>query len=674
MPPPRAARYPKGRVAHARLAPGRSCCDNVGMSQVVDALESARDAAARQAWREAYAAFSAVDPASLSAGDLEQFGDAAFWTGNRDEAVSLRQRAYSGYIAGSDKLSAARVALSLSWDHMAAGAFAVGRGWFAKAERLLQALPEGVEHGYLVVSRGFASLFGEGELESSLADFDQAYELSQRFGDLDLEAMALTGKGKVLVHRGDVDGGLALLDEATAAAMSGGLQPFAAGFVYCCTIDSCQELGDYRRAAEWTEAANRWCDGLDIKGVPGACRVHRAEIMRLIGHWEEAEEQALSACEELQNFNPHVTAIGYYEIGEIRRRRGDFAQAEEAYAKANEWGFDPQPGLALLRLAEGKVDAAVAGVQRALAQVDQPLVRVRLLPAQVEIALDAGEVKRAREAAGELEQIIESFKVGKARVPAFDAAVHFALGQIDLAEGDADAAVRDLRKARGEWERVGAPYEIAQTRMLLGVAYRRTGDEHAATSEIEPALATFERLGAKLDEERAKELLGRLETRRTFLFTDIVDSSKLLDTFGDEKWRKLLSRHNELVRDRIAEHGGDVIKHTGDGFFASFESPRAAIEAGIAIQRALDAEVFAPDVRIGAHTGGAFHTDASFTDYSGQGVHTAARIGAAAGPSEILVSKETLDGIGTGFRLSAPRAEELKGFERPVEVVSIDWR
>ena len=644
------------------------------MSQLIDSLDGARSAAARQAWSEAFAAFSEVDPGDLTAGDFEKFGDAAFWTGHREEAVSLRQRAYSGYVAEGDKLSAARIALALSWDHLSSGTYAVAHGWFAKAERLLGDVPEAVEHGYLVVSRGFSSLFGEGDLASAFAAFDQAYELSQRFGDLDLEAMALTGKGKVLVHRGEVDEGLALLDEATAAAMGGGLQPFAAGFVYCCTIDSCQELGDYRRAAEWTDAANRWCDGLDIKGMPGACRVHRAEIMRLQGHWPEAEEQALSACEELQSFNPHVTAIGHYEIGEIRRRRGDFAQAEEAYAKANEWGFDPQPGLALLRLAEGKVEAAVAGVQRALAQVDQPLVRVRLLPAQVEIAIDAGDVKRARAAVTELEQIIDSFKVGKARVPAFDAAVHFAVGQIALAEGDAEAAVQSLRRARAEWERVGAPYEIAQTRMSLGIAYRRTGDEHAATAELEPALATFERLGAKLDEERANELLGRLEARRTFLFTDIVDSSKLLDTFGDEKWRKLLARHDQLVRERIGEHGGDVIKQTGDGFFASFDSPRAAIEAAIEIQRALDAEVFAPDVRIGAHTGGAFHTDASFTDYSGQGVHTAARIGAAARAAEILVSKETLEGIGTGFRLSDPRAEELKGFEQPVEVISVDWR
>jgi class 3 adenylate cyclase len=202
----------------------------------------------------------------------------------------------------------------------------------------------------------------------------------------------------------------------------------------------------------------------------------------------------------------------------------------------------------------------------------------------------------------------------------------------------------------------------------------RQGDEHAATQELEAAEAIFERLGAKLDQERAKELLGRAQAQRTFLFTDIVDSTRLLETLGDEKWRKLLARHDELLRERIIESGGEVIKHTGDGYFAAFGSPRAAIEAAVAIQRALDAEIVAPDVRIGGHTSGAFKTDGEFADYGGQGVHTAARIGAAAGAGEILVSKETIDGVGTTFRLSEPRSETLKGLEQPVEVVSVDWR
>jgi class 3 adenylate cyclase len=281
-------------------------------------------------------------------------------------------------------------------------------------------------------------------------------------------------------------------------------------------------------------------------------------------------------------------------------------------------------------------------------------------------------LKTARVAAAELERIVDAYKIGRRRAPAFDGIVHLASGRIALAEGDAEEAVRCLRRARDEWKQVGAPYETAEARMLLGIAFRRQGDEDAATVELEAALATFERLGANLDEERVKELLGRQQARRTFVFTDIVGSTRLLETLGNEKWRKLLARHNEILRDRIVESGGAVVQQTGDGFFAAFENPKAAIEAAIAIQRALDAEIVAPDVRIGAHTGGAFEND--FNQYGGEAVHLAARIGAAAEAAEILVSRETLDGVGTAFRLSEPRSEVFKGFEQPIDVVSVDWR
>jgi class 3 adenylate cyclase len=382
----------------------------------------------------------------------------------------------------------------------------------------------------------------------------------------------------------------------------------------------------------------------------------------------------VAACEELSDFERSITAGGYYELGEIRRRLGDFASAEEAYQKANELGRDPQPGIALLRLAEGKVDAAVAGVTRSLHELEDPLSRMRRLPAQAEIAIAAGDLRTARAALDELEGIVDSYKIGGRRAQAFDAVVHFVSGQIKLAENDADGAARCLQRARDEWQQVGAPYETAQSRTLLGVAFRRRGDEHAATAELEPALATFERLNARLDAERVKELLGRLQARRTFLFTDIVDSTRLLETLGDDKWKRLLARHDELLRERIGERGGEVIKQTGDGFFAAFDNPKAAIEAAVSIQRALDAEIVAPDVRIGAHTGGAFHTNTDAKDYGGQGVHVAARIGAEARAGEILVSRETLDGFSTAFRLSEPRAAALAGVEQPIDVVAVDWR
>src|SRR5918999_6568398 len=265
---------------------------------------------------------------------------------------------------------AARIAVALSWDQSGRGAFAVAHGWFANAERLLEGESESSEHGLLALTRGVNAMYSGGSLPDAIAAFDRAFELGRRFGDRDTQMRALGGKARALVKRGEIEQGLGLLDEATAAAVGGELQPYSTGLVYCITISSCQDLGDYRRAAEWTEAANRWCDGLDVTGFPGACRIHRAEIMRLRGDLAGAEKQAVAACEELHDFERSITAGGYYEIGEIRRRRGDFAAAEEAYGKANELGANPQPGLALLRLAEGKVDSAVAGITRALQDVE----------------------------------------------------------------------------------------------------------------------------------------------------------------------------------------------------------------------------------------------------------------------------------------------------------------
>ena len=641
------------------------------MTEALDSLDAAREAVGQLSWRAAYDAYSSVDRASLPPADLERFAEAAWWRGRLEEAIDLRERAYTGYSALGDDRSAARLALILSEDHAGRGAFAVSGGWFASAERLLEGQPDGAEHGRLELTRAITALFAAGDLREAIAHFDRAYELSRRFRDRDTQMLALVGKGRALVKRGDVEAGLALLDEATAAAVCGELQAFSTGLVYCITISSCQDIGDYRRAAEWTEEANRWCDRLDVSGFPGACRIHRAEILRLRGDWNAAERQALEACEELNDYERGVTAGGYYEIAEIRRRRGDFAAAEEAYRQAREYGRDPQPGLALLRLAEGKVDAAVAAIARSLAEFEDPLARLRRLPAQVEIAIAASNLPVARGAVEELEQIVDSYKVGGRRAAAFDATVQMARGQIQLAEGEVEAAAACLRRARDHWHEVGAPYETAQARMSLGIAFRRQGDEHAATAELEVALATFERLGARLDEARAKELLGRLQTRRTFVFTDIVDSTRLLETLGNEKWKKLLARHDELLRDRILASGGEVIKQTGDGFFAAFDNPQRAIEAAVAIQRALEAEIVAPDVRIGAHTGGAFR---SGSDYGGEGVHMAARVGAAAQAAEVLVSRQTLDGVELGFRLSEPRSVPVQGFAEPVELVSVEWR
>jgi class 3 adenylate cyclase len=348
---------------------------------------------------------------------------------------------------------------------------------------------------------------------------------------------------------------------------------------------------------------------------------------------------------------------------------GDLAGAEEAFGRAIELARDPQPGLALLRLAQGKVDAAGKSIKRALADESWPrLARARLLPAQIEIAIAAGDVETARVAAQELETIAEDYKIAEAATPALEAAVRSAWGGVLLAEGDVEGAVSCLRRALKLWRDIDAPYDAARARLLLAEAYRLQGDEDGAGEELAVAKAAFERLGAARDARRAEELAGGRATK-TFMFTDIVESTRLAEALGEERWQKVLARHDETLRSSFAKHGGEVVKHTGDGFFVAFEEAAEAVQAAIDIQHALAEQGIAPEVRIGLHTAQAATTGG---DYAGTGVNAAERIASLAGGGQILASRESV--VAVPVPTSDGRQETLKGFDQPVDVVSIDWR
>ena len=294
--------------------------------------------------------------------------------------------------------------------------------------------------------------------------------------------------------------------------------------------------------------------------------------------------------------------------------------------------------------------------------------RARLLVAEVEIAVAAGDTETGAAAAAELERIGELYDT-----PTQRATAQQALGMVRLGAGNADGALGPLRRALRLWQEANAAYDVARTRALLGRAYRQTGDEEAAVRELETAGAAFDRLGAKLDSERVGELLGRdigERVTKTFMFTDIVGSTRTLEAVGDEKWARALRWHDETLKQIFAASEGRVVDHTGDGFFVAFDEPARAVEAAVAVQRALAAQPLAPDVRIGIHTDEATSLGAN---YRGKGVHTAARIGAVAGPAEIVASRATAEKT-EGTRTSEPRSVELKGLSDPVEIVSIDWR
>jgi ATP/maltotriose-dependent transcriptional regulator MalT len=296
---------------------------------------------------------------------------------------------------------------------------------------------------------------------------------------------------------------MATLDEAMLSATQGELGPMATGQVYCNVIAACQELGDVRRAGEWTEALRGWCESQPASVFPGLCRVHRAEVMRLRGAWEEAEREAGQASEELRDTMPAFAGEALYQLGELQRQRGELEAAELTFKRASDLGFDPQPGLALVRLARGKADAAAASVRSTLTQESNRLLRARLLSAQVEIAIAGDDLPTARGATEELAEIAREY--GSL---ALEAAAAFAHGRVELAAGEASAALASLRRAWELWQTADCPLEAAQTRRAVGLACREIGDADGAELALTSSFAAFEQLGAKGEARRTAELLG----------------------------------------------------------------------------------------------------------------------------------------------------------------------
>jgi class 3 adenylate cyclase len=647
-----------------------------------DPLEAGRDAVRRYAWHEAFEQLTAADGAeALAPEDLESLAASAWWTGRLDACIAARERAYAGHVEAGNQRAAAMVAMALAKDYYAKRAAAIGSAWVSRADRLLRDEPQSVEHGWLERLHGVIALEGMGDFAKALEHAERVYEIATRFGDRELLAIALHDQGRALVGEGQVDEGMALIDEATVAAVSDELSPLSTGVIYCNTITVCEELADYRRAGDWTDAAKRWCERQAIAGFPGMCRVYRASIMRLRGAWGEAEQEARRASDELLDFNVGYAAEAFYEIGEVRLRMGDIAAAEEAFVQAHELGRDPQPGLAQLRLRQHNTEGAASCIEAALEDESRDLHRARLLPTQVTVAIAAGDLERARTAATELEEIAARYGTDALR-----ASSSCARSALALAEEDAAEAVRAAKHGLALWQGVDAPYEAAQARMLLAAAFEGRGNSENAVRELRSAASAFDRLAATLDARRARERLQALgadaaaasgdgRATRTFVFTDIVRSTNLVEAIGDDAWTDLVRWHDQTLRALFAAHEGEEIDHAGDGFFVAFPNSGVAVECAVAIQRKLAehrrAHGFAPQVRIGIHTAEASRHGAG---YKGRGVHEAARISALADGGEIVASGETVAARKPRFPVSEPRQVNLKGIEAPVDVVSIDWR
>jgi ATP/maltotriose-dependent transcriptional regulator MalT len=474
------------------------------VTEVHARIAQAREAMAREAWAEAYDAFRAVDPSSLFAEDLEGLADAAWWTSRFEDSLDARQRAYAAHAAGEDERAAGVAAARLAIEHFVRENPSVGTGYLMRAQRHLRDLPACDEQGFLAMVESNVARFA-GEIDRAIASARRATEIAERFHDRDLAAMAIHSEGLALVDAGRIEEGLALMDEAMTAVLGGDLSPYFTGIIYCNLIQACLEVNDIGRAGEWSDAARRWCDALQPEApFPGMCRVNRAEVARLRGAWPEAETEAeaVIASRGLAEAEPQLAAAAFVQIGEIRRRTGDAEGAEAAFARATDLGSNAQPGLALLRLAQGRTGEAGSGLRMVLASEHQPARRARLLAAQVEVALSAGRRDEALAAVEELTTMAR-----ETASLAFTAVAETAAGALALAQADPPAALERLRRACSGWRDLKLPYEAARARMLCAQAMRAGGDEAGAATELRTAAAEFERLGAAPDASEAAELL-----------------------------------------------------------------------------------------------------------------------------------------------------------------------
>ncbi len=457
-------------------------------------VERGREFYADRAWSDAYAALSAADRnATLSAGDLELLSVAAYMLGRHNDFYDALERAHQAHLNAGEALPAARCAFWVGINLVQEGEMGRAGGWIGRAQRLVD--HEGgecVERGYLLIP-GMFQREAQGDIEGAIAVAAEAIRIGERLGDPDLVALAGHQQGHLLIKSGEVQEGLRFLDEAMVAVSTGELSPIPSGIVYCGVILGCQAAYELRRAAEWTAALKQWCEEQpDMVAFTGRCRVHRTEIMALRGAWDEALKEARRAVGRcLQANNQRAAGEASYLQGEVHRFRGDFSAAEDAYREASQRGREPQPGLALLRLAQGQAGAAAASIRRVLVETSERPSRAAFLPAAVEIMLATGDVDEAHAACDELGGIAADYGDGM-----LDAVAAQARGALLLAEGDAERALVALRRAAQGWQELDAPYEAARARALVARSCRALGDKDTATMELTAAREVFAGLGA----------------------------------------------------------------------------------------------------------------------------------------------------------------------------------
>ncbi|HEX9611677.1 MAG TPA: LuxR C-terminal-related transcriptional regulator [Gemmatimonadales bacterium] len=526
---------------------------------MTEALQRGRESFERRAWKEAHAQLAAADrEGPLEPDDLERLAMAAYLIGRDAESTDALARAHQEFLAHGAPARAVRCVFWLAMGLFDRGDHAQAGGWIGRGRRLLDDdRLDCVEQGYLLLPIALQQS-AAGEHARAHETFGQAGHIGERFADPDLVALARDGQGRALIDLRRPAEGVALLDEVMVAVTAGETSPAVAGIVYCSVLSACQEIFDLRRAREWTAALNQWCASQpDLVQYRGECLVRRAEILRLQGSWPDAMEEARRANEVLSR-PPGRRAVGaaLYQLAELHRLRGEFAQAEEAYRQAAELARKPQPGLALLRLAQGQIDAARAAIRRVLDEAKDRRTRAAALGPCVEIMLAAGDVPAARAAADELSRITADLDA-----PFLRAVSAHALGAVLLQAGDAGGALGPLRQAWTAWLELDAPYDAARARVLIGLACAELGDQDAADVELDAARQAFSHLGAAPDLARVGALSGKKTARAGSGLT--AREAQVLRLVAAGKTNRAIAQQLGISEKTVARHLSNIFTKLG---------------------------------------------------------------------------------------------------------------
>jgi DNA-binding CsgD family transcriptional regulator len=520
-----------------------------------DMVARGRESFGRQAWGEAHALLSAADHAEpLGLDDLERLALAAALIGKDADSAAAGARAHQESLRLEDPARAARCAFWVGFNHLGRGDVAQGLGWLARAARVLDDRQlDCAERGYLLVPVAIRAT-DEGDYAAAYATFTRAGEIAERFGERELATMARYGRGQALVRSGRTADGVALMDEAMVGITSGDVSPSVVGALYCSAIEVWKGIFDLRRAQEWTAALSRWCESQpDLVPFRGQCLVFRAEIMQLHGAWPDAMEEALRASERLSDMPGHPAAgAAFYQQAELHRLRGDLVSAEDAYRQASQLGRSPHPGLARLRLAQGQVEAARVAMRGVMDEKHDRATRATLLLAYVEVLLAARDVSGARTATDELGTM-----AAQHRAPLLDAVSAQATGAVLLGEGDARAALADLRHSWRAWRQLEAPYDAARVRVLVGLACRALEDEDGAEMEFDAARLAFQQLGAATDVMRVDEL-SRTTTAATSLGVLTAREIQVLGLVATGKTNRAIAAELVISEKTVARHVSNI--------------------------------------------------------------------------------------------------------------------